>query len=126
MSPIPSCAGFTQPATMSSIRSSGTPTRSQAATIVWPSRSSVRMCDSDAAVAPDGRSDAAEDEGIRHAEAGWVADAISARRALSVNAWISEKVGNGWIVSRRTSSGIWARMANVACCIHSPASGPSA
>jgi len=45
MSPIPSCAGLTQPAAMSSIRSSGTPTRSHAATIVRPSRSSVRMCD---------------------------------------------------------------------------------
>ena len=46
MSPMPSWAGFTQPAAMSSMRSRGTPTRSQAATIVWPSRSSVRMCDS--------------------------------------------------------------------------------
>ena len=45
MSPIPSCAGFTHPAAMSSIRSSGTPTRSQAQTIVCPSRSSVRICD---------------------------------------------------------------------------------
>ena len=47
MSPIPSCAGFTQPAVMSSMRSSGTPTRSHAATIVWPSRSSTRRCDSE-------------------------------------------------------------------------------
>jgi len=47
MSPIPSWAGFTHPAVMSSMRSSGAPTRSHAATIVWPSRSSVRMCDSD-------------------------------------------------------------------------------
>ena len=46
-SPMPSCAGFTQPATMSSMRSSGTPTRSHAHTIVCPSRSSVRMCDSE-------------------------------------------------------------------------------
>ncbi len=46
-SPIPSCAGFTHPATMSSMRSSGTPTRSQAATMVRPSRSSVRRCDSE-------------------------------------------------------------------------------
>ena len=42
-----SCAGFTHPATMSSTWSSGTPTRSHAATIVRPSRSSVRMCDSE-------------------------------------------------------------------------------
>ena len=46
-SPIPSCAGFTQPAEMSSMRSSGTPTRSQAQTIVWPRRSSSRTCDSE-------------------------------------------------------------------------------
>ncbi len=43
MSPIPSWAGFTQPATMSSMRSRGTPTRSHAATIVLPSRSSTRI-----------------------------------------------------------------------------------
>ena len=47
MSPIPSWAGFTHPAAMSSIRSRGTPTFSQAATIVCPSRSSVRMCESE-------------------------------------------------------------------------------
>jgi len=47
MSPIPSCAGFTQPAAMSSIRSRATPTRSQAQTITCPSRSSVLMCDSE-------------------------------------------------------------------------------
>ena len=47
MSPIPSCAGFTQPAAMSSMRSSGTPTFSHAATIVRPRRSSVRMWDSE-------------------------------------------------------------------------------
>ena len=46
-SPMPSWAGFTQPAVMSSIRSSGTPTRSHAATIVCPSKSSVRRCDSE-------------------------------------------------------------------------------
>jgi hypothetical protein len=46
-SPIPSCATFTQPAVMSSIRSSGTPTLSHAATIAWPSRSSTRRCDSE-------------------------------------------------------------------------------
>ena len=39
---------------------------------------------------------------------------------------ISENVGNGWIVSRSTSSGIRARTARVACCSHSPASGPRA
>ena len=39
---------------------------------------------------------------------------------------ISEKVGNGWIVSLSTSSGTCARIASVACCSHSPASGPSA
>ena len=43
MSPMPSCATLTQPALMSSTRSSGTPARSHAATIVWPRRSSVRM-----------------------------------------------------------------------------------
>ncbi len=43
MSPMPSWATLTQPAVMSSIFSSGTPTLSQAATIVCPSRSSVRM-----------------------------------------------------------------------------------
>ena len=47
MSPIPSWATLTQPAAMSSIRSRSTPTRSQAQTIAWPSRSSVRMCDSE-------------------------------------------------------------------------------
>jgi hypothetical protein len=47
MSPIPSCAGLTQPAAMSSMRSSGTPTRSHAQAIVRPSRSSVRICDSE-------------------------------------------------------------------------------
>src|SRR3954452_21849760 len=46
-SPIPSCATLTQEAVMSSNQSSSTPTRSQAATIVWPRRSSRRMCDSD-------------------------------------------------------------------------------
>ena len=46
-SPIPSWATFTQPAAMSSISPSATPTRSQAARIVCPSRSSVRRCDSD-------------------------------------------------------------------------------
>ena len=51
---------------------------------------------------------------------------ISPRSALSANARISEKLGNGWIVSRSTSSGTPARMASVACCSHSPASGPSA
>ena len=47
MSPIPSWATLTQPAVMSSMRSRPTPTRSHAATIVWPSRSSVRRCDSE-------------------------------------------------------------------------------
>ena len=47
MSPIPSCAGFTHPALMSSMRSRETPTRSHAATIVRPSRSSTRRCDSE-------------------------------------------------------------------------------
>src|SRR4051794_12317300 len=54
MSPIPSCAGFTQPAAMSSIRSRSTPTRSQAQTIACPSRSSVRMCDSEPPYRPTG------------------------------------------------------------------------
>ena len=47
MSPMPSCAGFTQPAAMSSISSSATPVRSHACTIVFPSSSSTRMCDSE-------------------------------------------------------------------------------
>jgi hypothetical protein len=46
ISPIPSCAGLTQPATMSSIRSGSTPTRLHAASIVLPSSSSVRKCES--------------------------------------------------------------------------------
>src|ERR1700752_2888923 len=44
-SPMPSCAGFTQPATMSSIWSRPTPTRSHAPFIVIPSRSSSRKWD---------------------------------------------------------------------------------
>jgi hypothetical protein len=52
--------------------------------------------------------------------------AICARSACSASTKISEKVGNGWIVSRSTSSGTPARTASVACCSHSPASGPSA
>ena len=47
--------------------------------------------------------------------------APSARRRRS-----PRSVGNGWIVSRSTSSGTRARIASVACCSHSPASGPSA
>ena len=43
------------------------------------------------------------------------AAAISSRSAFSAAAWMSEKLGNGWIVSRSTSSGILARMASVAC-----------
>ena len=46
MSPMPSWAVLTHPPVMSSIRSSGTPRRSHAATMVVPSRSSVRRCDS--------------------------------------------------------------------------------
>ena len=46
--------------------------------------------------------------------------------AFTAAAWISEKLGNGWIVSRSTSIGTRARIASVACCSHSPASGPSA
>src|SRR3954451_18695486 len=53
-SPIPSCATLTQPAVMSSIRSTSTPTRSQAATIVWPRRSSRRMWASDPPYLPIG------------------------------------------------------------------------
>ena len=49
------------------------------------------------------------------------ADAISLRSALIAAAWMSEKLGNGWIVSRSTSSGTRARIASVACCIHSRA-----
>jgi hypothetical protein len=49
------------------------------------------------------------------------------RLVSSANAkWnASENVGNGWIVSFSTTSGTRARIATVACCIHSPASGPS-
>ena len=48
-----------------------------------------------------------------------VSSIIVARKA-------SENVGNGWITSFITSSGTRARIATVACCSHSPASGPSA
>ena len=68
MSPMPSCAGFTHPAAMSSIRSSGTPTRSQAATIVCPSRSSYADVRQRAAVAPHRRTHAAEDERVAHGD----------------------------------------------------------
>src|SRR6201993_1381139 len=46
-SPMPSCAGLTQPAITSSIWSSSTPTRSHAPLIANPSRSSSRICDSE-------------------------------------------------------------------------------
>jgi hypothetical protein len=46
-SPIPSWAGFTHPATTSSMAPGSTPTRSQAPFIVIPRRSSVRMCDNE-------------------------------------------------------------------------------
>jgi hypothetical protein len=55
-----------------------------------------------------------------------IAPAICACSARSASTKISENVGNGWIVSRSTSSGTPARTASVACCSHSPASGPSA
>jgi hypothetical protein len=45
-SPISSCVGFTHPVMVSSIRSSGTPTRSHAASVVRASRSSPRRCES--------------------------------------------------------------------------------
>src|ERR1700742_365062 len=45
ISPIPSWAGLTQPAMMSSTASMGTPTRSHAPFMVMPSSSSVRMPD---------------------------------------------------------------------------------
>ena len=54
------------------------------------------------------------------------AAAICFRSACSASTKISENVGNGWIVSRSTSSGTRARIASVACWSHSPASGPSA
>jgi len=57
---------------------------------------------------------------------GWRSAVISLRSDLSALTKISEKVGNGWMTSRSTSSGTRARMASVACCSHSPASGPSA
>jgi hypothetical protein len=47
ISPMPSCAGLTQPAMMSSIWSRLTPTRSQAPFMAIPSKSSTRMCDSE-------------------------------------------------------------------------------
>src|SRR3954471_7214970 len=53
-SPMPSCATLTHPAAMSSIRSSGTPTRSHAQTIVCPSRSSSRMDESPPPYLPTG------------------------------------------------------------------------
>ena len=58
--------------------------------------------------------------------AGAPAARISWRTALTAAAKISEKLGKGWIVSRRMSIGTRARMASVACWSHSPASGPSA
>src|SRR5262245_2599675 len=60
------------------------------------------------------------------APTGWRAAAVWARRPFNAATKISENVGNGWIVSRSTSRSTWARMARVACCSHSPASGPSA
>src|SRR4029453_9157290 len=48
----------------------------------------------------------------------WRAPLISRCSAFSAAAWISEKVGNGWIVSRSTPRGTRARMARVACCSH--------
>ena len=53
-------------------------------------------------------------------------EVICPRSACKASTKISENVGNGWIVSRSTSSGTRARIASVACCSHSPASGPSA
>ena len=54
------------------------------------------------------------------------AAAISPRSVFSAATKISENVGKGWIVSRRTSSETWAEIARVACWSHSPASGPTA
>ncbi len=54
------------------------------------------------------------------------AAAIRWRSAFSPATKISEKVGNGWMTSRSTASGTCALTASTACCIHSPASGPSA
>ena len=51
------------------------------------------------------------------------ADAI---RKLAAKKTASEKVGYGWIVSRRTSTGTSARIASVTCWSHSPDSGPTA
>jgi hypothetical protein len=56
----------------------------------------------------------------------WRAATMSRRSPFTVAAKISEKLRKGWIVSLSTSSGTRARMASVACCNHSPASGPSA
>src|SRR5216683_3265753 len=53
-SPMPSWAGFTHPATMSSMRSSGTPSRSHAASMVRPRRSSTRRWDNEPPYRPTG------------------------------------------------------------------------
>ena len=47
-------------------------------------------------------------------------------RSRAAKKTASEKVGKGWIVSRRTSTGTSARIASVSWPIHSPASGPTA
>src|SRR5205807_6195928 len=47
-------------------------------------------------------------------------------RSRAANWIASPKVGYGWIVSRRTSTGTSARTASVSCPSHSPASGPTA
>ena len=75
-----------------------------------------------------GARERAEDRGLRAAERGvHAADQLAALASSSIaKRNDSEKVGNGWIVSRMTSSGTRARIASVACCSHSPASGPSA
>ena len=54
------------------------------------------------------------------------AEALSREAGRGRRTRPSEKLGNGWIVSRSTSIGTSALIASVACCSHSPASGPIA
>ena len=74
--------------------------------------------------AEDRRLDPAEAVGFGGGGQGAPACAFASSSSAKRND--SENVGNGWIVSRMTSSGTRARIASVACCSHSPASGPTA
>src|SRR3954469_21629738 len=76
---------------------------------------------------PDARAPTDHDHGLpEQVVGGHAALATSSPRAFRAATKISEKVGNGGMVPRSTSSGTWARIASVACCSHSPASGARA